>query len=608
MSDNRRINSVDFFLPKIQITFHTVNGTFNLKGVQKVDSIEDDIVACQTFKDINQPAGMFTIMLVDRKRYDRLINPMDVVSIQIGSHITSNPKLQNYTKKQGITHASMIGLVDTVHRVQTMSEDGKPRVYCEIKGRDFGKLLIKHQVRYLPFLVGNEGTARMFNAIKAVNTWLFSGLGMGGLVSTLLGINFRRLLTESVNLQMELNGDTTDIRKIFATRFSTNMGYFANDLNVMSQEGTLWDIMKNYANLPWNEMWVDTIESPELAIPDSICDTGASSPTTEEQQANARSQLASQWDSLKGYDYKPSGYDKPKTIRDQYLTERMAEFGLTDINQTGKDVPLKATRLLHDMRIDNSNVILMARQTPFDNTRWEMLRGSRCYNICNDDIREKDIGIGDHEVFSYHYTVPLMSLADEPEMLGIGVNPVLFSRNCQPNLALDANRSIGFEFNEKGLPITPNAVEKYGFLPLELQTRIWAMTDVVPDDLELKTMMNQFILAIVNWNRWNAQLYNGTITLKGSPDIHVGDMLYNADEDMEFYVESVANTYTQYGLMITTLYVTRGQYRHGNGNPFPIDWGDVLKDIKAIDYQGYNVQEKNTTTPKTVDRQVKNDE
>lgn len=590
MAEDRRINNVDVFRPTVQVAFHTTTGTFDIQ-TQTYEKIELDLLSCQTFKDLSQPAGMFVIHLADRMRWDKVIQPMDIVSIKMSNHISYNPNIKNYNLSEDNTHATMIGLVDSVKRKRLIDPaSGKPQVFCEIRGRDFGKLFIKHQVRYLPWLLGAEGTERLTDAIKSMLRWMLSGLSTRGDISKLIRNALLRLFLSTVKIKFNVDNTNKNLSDLITYRFSTGMGYIPFSMSLQSQEGNLWQILSNFANKPWNEMWVDTVNAPKLVIPDSICakeystpfglteplldksgkqvrnsSTGRLETTTDTAKAtNSRQQ---EWDELrKGYD--PN--NKTQVAKKNMLNERKTEFGIKDVDDPASQ-KVKVPSFI-DGRLDNANIVLFARQTPFDNKRWQMLREFRCYNITNDDIQEMEVGTQDHEVFNYFWVYPTLAIPGEIPLKGLGIQPVMLSQTSQMGIALDSTDNLTPLSNPS---VTPSAVEKYGFNPLELQTKVWRWSSTVAYE-NIKKVANRMLLAMVNWNKWNAHLTSGSMTIKGAPNLHVGDMLYNCDEDMEYYVEAVTNTYMQYQPMTTTVLVTRGQPR-GDGK---FDWGNVMQDVQ----------------------------
>lgn len=111
-----------------------------------------DGAAVQTSKSIREPAGGFSISLVDRvvteggKVLDTLyalIEPMDMVEIRF----CRDPSDPDYVKL-GRLPLVMRGLVSSVSRSETMS-GGRPARSVSISGQDFGKILQLIQIYYL---------------------------------------------------------------------------------------------------------------------------------------------------------------------------------------------------------------------------------------------------------------------------------------------------------------------------------------------------------------------------------------------------------------------------------------------------------------------------
>jgi hypothetical protein len=609
----RALSSVDIFRPSIRINIYATGGTLNLVS----GNSDETLISCQTFKDISQPAGQFIIHLVDRLRYDTRVKPMDVVSISMSNHLSYNSRVNNSRIKynESVTHATMIGLVDSVKRKRVIDpQSGKPQVFCEIRGRDFGKLLVKHQIRYLPWLVGNQSGAQMSQALKSQMTWLASGLTSEGDIAKLLQDTIRHLLTQGIKMQFNVKNQTIDIDNLFSYRFSTGLGYLPFSKTLQSQIGAFWSILQGYANLPWNEIWIDTVNAPEQVIPNSICNFDFSSPIgkdipifnpiTGKPEKDEKEKDITRLDTtpptetlrqiwgemIKEPDALTKGSGKYQELADKYPqfffkptpVDSEGNPNLTELNTRPKDI-----NVLPATTIDESYVMIFCRQTPFDDNRWESLKENRSLQIVNDDIIEQDLGIQDHEVFNYFWVQPVMaSVPMEIQMKQIGIYPIMISQSFLPDTELDANSNIQDytknpkNWDKQGNPIKippqdiPSAIEKYGLNALELETSAWQWNK---KQMSIITeIANQYMLALANWNKWNAELISGTLTIKGCPDLHVGDVLYNKDEGMCYYVESVSNTYIQYQQIVTTLFLTRGQPWDKSSGKKQIEWGDAL--------------------------------
>ena len=522
--DRRSIADVEVFAPSVQVRFHTDAGIHEATSGQRgPGGAEETLVACQTWKDISQPAGSFMIHMADYARYDEMISPMDLCTIKISTHTPYSSKTGNLAESRDrITHATMIGLVDSVRRKRLIDPNtGKPNVFCEIKGRDFGKIFVKHQVRYIPWLQDSAAGQSMLNPVAAMFKNLFSGFATGGQIDFLMGANIKKFFSNSVNLSFRFNNAAIALKDAISYRAMSNMGIIPYNLPLMSQEGSLWQILQNFANLPFNEMWVDTINNPERVISSSD-----SSPSSDVLTATQK------WNGGNGS--------------------------------------------------DNCNAYTMVffRRTPFDKIDWDNLP---TINISNADIIEQDLGVSDNETYNMFWVYPLLALPGNLGLKSLGAIPLLFSLKQQYDITADpakANKMakvVKIEGKSRTVNIqraiaSRNAVEKFGFLPLEVQTRVWRWGGGGDIDNAMQAS-NGMTLALANWHKHNSILKSGSLTIKGIPDLHVGNKLFNADENEEYYVEAISNNYIQYQPMTSTLMVTRGQ------TPGAIEWGNAYRDF-----------------------------
>lgn len=565
MAETRSIKNLEVFTPRVRVRFHTEDGALEVATKDQPGGQEETLVACQTYKDIGQPTGSFMVHLADYGRYDKVLKPMDMVTINMSNHTPFAPSTGNLSfARDQLTHATMIGFIDSVRRKRLIDPNtGKPNVFCEIKGRDFGKLMVKHQVRYIPWLVEQLEGEAMLAPVVAMFKSLLSGFLTGGDIDFLVANNFQKML-KNVDLNVHFNSRLIRAMNSFSYRAQNALGVIPYNLPVMAQEGSLWQVLGNFANLPFNEMWVDTINNPKRVIDDSESSVFSSPLTTDElEKARARAR--------------------------QYIN---AQTSASDREQTIKNFGANAEKLSTGERYlgqpDNSNAytMLFLRRTPFDADDWKALPR---FQISNADIQEQDLGVSDHEVYNMFWVYPLLPIPNELTLKALGSTPVLFSRQRQFLETSDKEnaypKAVVLTGDTSSLPASDatlarrhaaiarrNAVEKFGLLPMEQRTRVWAWSKQGKMSNVTRTA-NLLTQTLANWYKHNSILKNGSMTIKGIPDLHVGNVLVNVDESEEFYVEGVANNYVQYQPMTTTVMVTRGQKIGA------INWGNAYRDF-----------------------------
>lgn len=569
-NDRRGIVNVEMFGPQIEVMFHTVRGILEVSASKKgiPNGAEDSLVACQTWKDISQPHGSFTIHLTDFARYDRMVFPMDLVTIKMSDHTNYTSRTVNpQNSRDQITHSTMTGLVDSVRRKILIDPNtGKPNVFCEIKGRDFGKLFVKHQIRYIPWLqdelnMSAGGGTTVANPVVAMFKALLSGFTSGGPIDFLQAYNVKKMFSESINLKFRFGSRDLLLQNSMSFRAASKIGIIPYNLPVQAQEGTLWDILKNYANLPFNEMWVDTINNPELVIPpynpNDISGRSASiisTPLTAAELARNKANTAS--------------YIAAQTGTDQTLSEQVFGPGGSKISVGEKYISPEDRA--------NAYTILFLRRTPFDMNDWNSLIR---FEITDADIVEQDIGVSDNETYNMFWVYPLLAMPGDVFLKGLGVRPLMFTESVQWRTTPDPDKPNDYpkviivqgtspEAKKAAAIAQANAVEKFGFNPIEIKTRAWRWAEGA-NIKDAVSAANLLTLAMANWHKHNSILKQGSMTIKGIPDLHVGNKIFNIDENTEFYVEAIAHNYVQYKAMTSTIMVSRGQ------TPGAIDWGNA---------------------------------
>lgn len=203
-------------------------------------------------KSIQQPAGTFSLVLADRpdeRELDSmygLIEPLDRVEIRMAHapHIYG-----------GHLPIMMRGFVQSIRRAEQMGADGKPHRTVIISGRDFG--LVFQLIQILNRVSYSQGKAL---------------LGSFPLMDT-IGLD-RTALHPNEFYQTLLN---TVINPFLATFVEATGGDFPIEIKLNStvtegklytpreHEGVIWNLFSDFADLPWNELFVrDTEDAIEL--------------------------------------------------------------------------------------------------------------------------------------------------------------------------------------------------------------------------------------------------------------------------------------------------------------------------------------------------------
>ena len=185
--------------------------------------------------------------------------------------------------------------------------------------------------------------------------------------------------------------------------------------------------------------------------------------------------------------------------------------------------------------IVNKRPTLVFRPTPFNEEDWvKLLR----ITIKDNDIIQENIGQSDLETYTV-YKVTSETFASDTADLGY-------------------------------LPIWyPAYYTKYGLTRLDVKSK-YINYESGDDTNTQKANVLSKTVDIFNWNILNNSMKNGTLVVKGSNQYTVGSRIITEADNMEYYVESVSHSFTNFTGWTTTLQVTRGIEPQ---NRFKAPWG-----------------------------------
>jgi hypothetical protein len=206
--------------------------------------------AVRTIKDIDQPAGGFSITFADRMHPEfgdtvyALVEPMDLVEIRA----SRTPERYAGTTLPLV----MRGFVSTVDRAEAMSQAGKPDRTVTIAGQDMGKLLSIHHVYFETFALTDQDYLTTFH--------LFSSLGIQ-IVPQGVSAFMRDLIQNVVNKKIDQLGVFADAQiKPFVVDASVPDGVVIPQVAMSMDAFNLWQLAELFADRPWNEMFVEDHE------------------------------------------------------------------------------------------------------------------------------------------------------------------------------------------------------------------------------------------------------------------------------------------------------------------------------------------------------------
>lgn len=183
--------------------------------------------------------------------------------------------------------------------------------------------------------------------------------------------------------------------------------------------------------------------------------------------------------------------------------------------------------------VEDSKPTLIHRPTPFNKKEWNELHRNV---ITDDEIVNDGIGRSDMET----YTVFTVSAKISNTL---STDKIYYPLWYKPFYA------------------------KFGITQLKVTTpyKLIASASQTADHIK------KFFIELFNWNIKNNVFHNGNVTVKGRAKYKIGERAILESENLEFYVESVTQSFNLFQSWITTLGLTRGIEPQ---NRFTAPWGE----------------------------------
>lgn len=204
----------------------------------------------QTSKGLAEPAGGWTVVLADRMSSAArdslygLIEPMDHIEIRMAR--------EPHRYAGGLLPIVMRGFVSQVRRVESMSPEGRPSRSVVLSGQDYGKLFGIFRIFYEQnHLLGQE-------LLTTFRLCANSGVGCQAMSAS----EFVSTMVEQV-VNRYIDGLDLSSANGFARRIQVDASVKQGTVGlygVNPQEGSVWDVISRYADLTWNEMFVEDRE------------------------------------------------------------------------------------------------------------------------------------------------------------------------------------------------------------------------------------------------------------------------------------------------------------------------------------------------------------
>ncbi|GGJ11466.1 LysM peptidoglycan-binding domain-containing protein [Paenibacillus hunanensis] len=368
------------YVPVVRVSFHTEKACYQLKGkAEDINNPTNQVLSISTQKTLDAPAGTFSMTLAgDTWFRSQLIKSNDLVVIQMGYQ----------TIKGEETSTVMVGLIDRVRR--TRDVDGG--MATSVTGRDFGKVLIKSNLKFYPQIGGNSAKSDKFFLTNegwiTLMSYFTNENVMKGTPAAVLDNIMRFILPKLNTVQWTVWDEKKaspvakkiDVTNVLRYNFARVDMFLPMILTADQYEGSLWNLMERACVQPFTELFVD------VRNPDEAWNKGSKPRVVNETIEQASDAAKAKFPKGKGY------YPYPRF-----------PFGK-----------------------DNAVVSIFLRNTPFDKGAWDKLLA---HEVIAADVIEEDLSYSDDEHYNLFWA-------------GTTINPLGFDlKNVVPPLINEANVS-----------------------------------------------------------------------------------------------------------------------------------------------------------------------
>lgn len=248
------------------------------------DPAHDSLIAVSTQKDIGQPCGQFSVVLVDagltQERWADLLRVGDMVLIELGPD-SRQPDLA-FTPPHGWPHGLepvMVGTIDEVRQSFVMGQNGKPQRSVTVTGRDLAKYLVDDQIWWDAWSDVERATAGFS---PEVDQWLKSGqdgakaAGLIQFLLTWLSSRYEVSFNLSPGIVKDVSGEFPLYGLLLRAVLFNDTPALGGAWSWESYQGAPWSMMQRAAALPftvlvydlrreWDIQWITGITGGFLA-------------------------------------------------------------------------------------------------------------------------------------------------------------------------------------------------------------------------------------------------------------------------------------------------------------------------------------------------------
>lgn len=576
VSHERPRVSVGFFTETVGLLVANDQGITAVKanrtGINKAYSVGDatrsaDAVlkAVRTQKSISNVVGTFEIEIVEQGRYkhkfgfgwEHILRPNTLIWIDMQRDGLPAVKQEYEPSEVYLTEREaseprrvMVGFVDSLTYSASMT-GGKPQRTITIRGKDVGKILINAQIQNA---LAVNIAAGAFSSLDLSLKQIEPGLNV---VASLIKQYFQNKLfgKESDIGQAAIKGHglvnfelgpadkggrgalrAKDVLKFEAS--TPNDAIMATPSMVeLTFDGNYMNLFKKMCGVPFNEIFVDTRTSSEISRGAVIqkVDRGDSKffksnvqgAFVKQQQVNPTVGL----DSGVGVsDLFPNGSDVFGTmfVRPCPWPWRGDDFVNRAYSTKDNPIPTIFTKTF-DTKFnvdapDNKGM-----------RRWQSLP---THIINDEDIVSYTRHRTDDDVYNWFWVQDrFWYYLEQASGVGAGVTQAAQYVFNPPILYQELIKRYGIKFVECTVPFV-----------------------IFDRDDSEKTVKNAFRYTrrLADWYAFNFIFWSGSITVKGNPNVHIGDKCHVLIDGREYYIEGVSQDFQVFGQWTTTLQLSRG--------------------------------------------------
>jgi hypothetical protein len=347
--------------PRCVVDFYGLQGAFRTEGVlaaQDPQSLEDtrlrifdrqasaSVLECSTEKNLDAPAGTWTVTLVDRP-----LMPIDPLR-NMSTRPTSDPRMSGTESRwadilrkddlvvirmqrpPGPMKVVMVGLVSTIPRRRKIATPRGTQRTVTISGQDLGALLLNAKIWYFTTTPGAEPEKFTLKGLESLfKGYTLTNASRADRIKNVLQDVFYNITKNSYPFYRD--GAATAKALLGYLLGRTDL-ILQHESNFFEMEGPIWNFLRDdIVDSPWHEFFVDTIDLANISS------------------------------------YHPKG-----------IEERSSSHTPNDDG-------------------DSANFLIM-RQTPFDSHHWELLP---IYSFGDEIVQTMDLG-GENDLYNFFYAKP----------------------------------------------------------------------------------------------------------------------------------------------------------------------------------------------------------